>query len=211
MINGRVEHNASAYVDSYSGLPFVDVHAVDHTRMNESFYSIGFDALEKKGDTWQSELSQYDPSHKRIIIEDARHADKNTPPLLPMKHDTLNQVPFPVEDGLSILFFARANIRSGKEVHLPTIVYGKQGITHFWFQKRTEYEEIDALKNKKIRVVPFEGKAEFEGIFGLTGDFKGSCSDDAAAIPIKAELGVLIGSVNIELIRWNRPGWIPPE
>jgi hypothetical protein len=45
----------------------------------------------------------------------------------------------------------------------------------------------------------------------MTGDFVGWFSDDAAAVPIKGKLKVLLGNVTVELIRWNRKGWNPPQ
>ena len=211
IVDGQVQHNASAYVDSYDGLPFVDLHAIDHTQMDDTFYSRGFSAIEKKGDHWQSDKSHYDILHKLLIIEKAMHEDKHSPPMSAPTFDTLHLHGPAVEDGLSIFFFARANIRSEGTMRVPTVVYGIQGTTHFSFQNTIEYEEIDAWKDKKIRVVPLEGKAEFEGLFGFTGDFKGWFSDDAAAIPIKAELRVILGSVKLEFIKWKRNGWTPPQ
>jgi hypothetical protein len=59
--------------------------------------------------------------------------------------------------------------------------------------------------------VGFDGRADFVGIFGLTGGFEGWFSNDEARVPIMAKMKVLIGSVTIELMRWNRPGWTPPR
>jgi hypothetical protein len=220
IVDGQVQHNAIGYVDSYDGLPFVDLHAIDHTQMDDTLYSRGFSAIEKKGDRWQSDKSRYEPSSKLLIIEKAAHQGKRSPPLATPTVDTVKLHAFPVQDGLSIFYFARASIRrvlslSGnpgkRALHVPTVVYGKEGTTHLRIQKKTEYENIGAWKDKKIRVIPVEGTADFEGLYGFTGDFKGWFSDDPATIPIKAELKVIIGSVRLELIKWKREGWIPPE
>ena len=45
----------------------------------------------------------------------------------------------------------------------------------------------------------------------LHGRVVGSTSDDDAAVPIVANMKVIIGSVRLELKRWNRPGWVPPS
>ena len=210
MVEGKLRHNASAVIDSYDGLPFVDLHVIDHTEMDESLYSKGFDALEKKGDRWESQKSHYDFSKKLLVTEKALHADKHSQAIASPSFDTLHLSSTSIQDGLSILYFARASTRNPRQVRVPTVVYEKEGATLFQVQNKTEYEEIDAWKDKKIRVVPVEGKAEFEGLFGFTGDFKGWFSDDVAAIPIKAELKVTIGSVKLELIKWKRNGWTPP-
>jgi hypothetical protein len=70
--------------------------------------------------------------------------------------------------------------------------------------------EIDAVEYP-IDTIEFDGRAEFVGIFGLTGGFSGWFSNDEAAIPIVAKMKVILGSVRVELKRWNRPGWVPPR
>jgi hypothetical protein len=45
----------------------------------------------------------------------------------------------------------------------------------------------------------------------LTGYFQGWFSNDETFIPIVAEMKVIIGNVKLELVKWNRKGWNPPE
>jgi hypothetical protein len=127
-----------------------------------------------------------------------------------------------VQDGLSILYFTRYIVRENRllhttgygrapdEIRVPTVVYGKEGITRFTLAKEPEYVEMAAVKNRKVRTIPFDGRAEFKGLFGLNGDFQGWCTDDAASVPVRAELKVILGSVRVELIWWRRRGWSPP-
>ena len=44
----------------------------------------------------------------------------------------------------------------------------------------------------------------------LVVTFQGFFSDDEAAVPIRAEAKVIVGSIVVELEEWERPGWIPP-
>jgi hypothetical protein len=112
-------------------------------------------------------------------------------------------------DGLSIGYMPRRFIRSHQRLDVPTILNGKLGLTTFFFDGRTTQAEIEALESP-VRVVEVRGTTNAEGIYGMTGDFVGWFSDDAAAVPIKGELKVLIGSVTVELVRWNSGGWTPP-
>ncbi len=210
IVNGETVCHAAAYIDSYEGLPFVDLHAIDHTDMDSLTDSRGYHAMEKRDDGWRFETSWYDLPHKKVFIETFTQKERKVAPGTVGKIDTLAFDGSMLEDGLSILYFARKNIHSDRAIVVPTLVYGKLGRTHFSLPATRDQEEIDALKDKKIRVVRFDGKAEFKGLFGLTGDFKGWFSDDVAAVPIKAEMKVIIGSVKIELIEWRRPGWNPP-
>ena len=56
-----------------------------------------------------------------------------------------------------------------------------------------------------------DGKANFIGVFGLTGGFRGWFSDDAERVPIIAKLNVLVGSVTLELKEWKHGNWNPPK
>jgi hypothetical protein len=70
--------------------------------------------------------------------------------------------------------------------------------------------EIDAVKYP-VETIEFDGRADFVGIFGLTGGFSGWFSNDEAAVPIIAKMKVILGSIRLELVKWNRPGWVPPR
>src|ERR1041385_6087264 len=205
----QIHHNAVAYIDSYDDVPFVDLHAIDHTEMSNEFYSLGFRFFEKKKDRWLSEKSSYDKQNKRLIIEKGWQAEVQSPIEGPLTYDTLSVKENPFHDGLSILFFARANIHRNQTVQVPTIVYGKIGRTIFEHRNTKTTLGVDAFDHP-VRVVELEGRAKFEGLLGMTGDFKGWFSDDIAAIPIKAELQVVLGSVTLELKSWKRKDWKPP-
>ena len=56
-----------------------------------------------------------------------------------------------------------------------------------------------------------DGVSYFKAVFGLTGDFSGWFSNDAAHIPLKAKLEVEIGNVTLELKSWKRKNWSPPK
>ena len=67
--SGQPVYHTVAYIDSYSGLPFVDLHAIDHTNFDTLFYSRGFRSSDKKDDGWKTEQSAYDFPHHRVFIE----------------------------------------------------------------------------------------------------------------------------------------------
>jgi hypothetical protein len=62
-----------------------------------------------------------------------------------------------------------------------------------------------------ISSVYLEGYSYFTAVFGLTGDFSGWFSNDAARVPLKAKLKVKIGNVTLELKSWKRKSWKPPQ
>ena len=77
--DGSIEHHAAGYIDSYDGIPFVDLHTIDHTQMDSMFYSRGFSALEKKKEQWVTEKSHFDRLHRTLIIEKSSQKDKTSP------------------------------------------------------------------------------------------------------------------------------------
>ncbi|MFI5252159.1 MAG: DUF3108 domain-containing protein [Bacteroidota bacterium] len=209
-INGETRYHATGFVDSYEGIPFVDIHVIDSTDMNTSYYSEGFHAFENTDDGWIEESSHYDLDRHTILIEKLFRKELHSPSLADPKYDTVKNVDFDILDGLSMLYFARAHVRGGGRMNVSTVVYGKQGKTELIFTEERKLEEIDVLKQKKIRVVGLKGTAHFRGLYGMTGDFRGWFTDDVAAVPVKAELGLVIGNVNIELIWWRRHHWQLP-
>lgn len=205
----QVRHTAVVFIDSYGGLPFVDVHAIDYTEMDSAFYSRAFHSVEKRNDEWLVMKYHYNLSEKILIVEETWQRDLLSLPYAPSTFDTLKIEQEWFQDGLSLLYFTRQNARLGKPIRVPTMIYGTTGTTLFHFTNKKTTVKIDASKDR-VRVVEFEGKAGFKGLFGLTGNFKGWLSDDGAAVPIKAKTKVILGSIKIELKEWERSGWTPP-
>jgi hypothetical protein len=96
-------------------------------------------------------------------------------------------------------------------MNIPCLVTEQKVNTYIDFtNQQRQTVTLDAV-DYPVDVIGFEGTAEFVGIFGLTGDFEGWFSNDDARIPIVAKMKVIIGSVTLDLVSWNRPGWTPPR
>jgi hypothetical protein len=203
------DFHAEAFIDSYEGLPMVDLHSVHFSVMDSSFYSRGSRSLEKKGEQWWGLDYHYDLPARKILIDETYQKDPYTTPTSRQTKDTLNLPDANFIDGLSIGFFPRRFVQTNQTVVVPTILYGKLGNTTFYFNRKVVDEDIDAL-DRPVRAVEVEGTTDVEGIFGMTGDFVGWFSDDSLGVPIKGKLKVLLGNVTVELIKWNRKGWNPP-
>lgn len=113
-------------------------------------------------------------------------------------------------EGTSLFFYTRHAALKREKCIVPTVVKGQMMTTSLEYAAETEEFEIDAWE-EPIRVRRYAGVADWEGATsaGLTGDFTGWLSDDSAAIPVKAELKIFLGSIDIELERWSRAGWRP--
>ncbi len=199
-----------AEIDSYEGLPFVDLHSVHSSAMDTLFFSRSSSSLDKSDGQWKGLEYLYNPAEEQLVVEETIRKDPSSAPDSRRVRDTLRHVSRAFEDGLSIAYYPRARIHTVQEVDVPTILYGKLGITTFHFTNKKTTENIDAFP-QPVRVIQVEGTTTAEGIYGMTGDLTGWFSDDSAAVPIKGKLKVLIGNVTLELIQWKRAGWTPPH
>jgi hypothetical protein len=201
---------AVAYINSRSGLPFVDIHMVAYTEMDSSFNSLSSYSYEKQDGGWEKVLYRYYLLEKKIIVEEASQETLESSSQHSVVCDTLRITKVPIQDGISLVFLGRHLSHVQDSISYPTVSNGKLGETQFYPLRPHSKVNIKAWE-KSIHVVELSGKMKLEGILGLTGDFKGWFSNDAAAIPITAEMKVILGSVKIELKQWNRKGWNPPE
>jgi hypothetical protein len=196
-------YDAKAYIDSYRGIPFVDLHATFESRMDTTVCSHGFVGKVKQDNQWDFARYNFDYPHQRVIMEiGARDT-------VVARRESL-QVDGAQQDGLSLFFFAREHLFSGKKVNIPGVVKEQKVNTFIDFSKERTSVEVDAIEYP-VDVTKFEGQLDFEGIYGLTGGFTGWFSNDEARIPILAKMRVIVGSVTVELMKWNRPGWTPPR
>ncbi len=200
----RTTYRATAYIDSYKGVPLVNLHAVYENIMDQTNYSMRFEARHKDSHQWISEVYRFDYPRKTIIVDQGPWKSPQIEQRDTLRIDTLSQ------DGLSVFYLARHDLFSPRRIDIPTVVNRKKGTTHIAFPGERTKEEIEAVKYP-IDLIHFEGEAGFVGIFGLTGGFEGWFSNDAARVPIIAKMKVLIGNVRIELVSWKRAGWVPPR
>ena len=196
-------YDGKALIDSYNGLPFVNLHATFESVIDSSVFSRSFLGKTKDGDHWEFARYLFDYGRERIVTE-VGYRDTSIE-----KRDTL-ALDGPCHDGLSLFFYARHQLYAGKAMNIPAVVKEKKVNTYIDFQGKRTTVEVDAIPYP-VDVIEFQGTADFVGIFGLTGDFEGWFSNDDARVPILAKMKVIIGSVTLELMSWKRPGWSPPR
>ncbi|MGA7723397.1 MAG: DUF3108 domain-containing protein [Ignavibacteriaceae bacterium] len=203
-IDGQNYYSTIAYMDSYSGIPFVNLHMIYETTMNPKYYSTFFRGIVKKEEytTFTEYYTDYSKSKIRI------KKGKVKPYQLWTDSTTSEKQEF--QDGLSILYFARMFSGSGKSVNLLCFVNEKKSNTYMTSYSQVSGVSIDAL-DYDVSCVRLDGTMNFVSVFGLTGYFEGWFSNDEASIPIVAKLKVILGNVRVELKSWKRPGWIPPK
>jgi len=199
-----VVYTGQANIDSYNNIPFVDLHAVYDNLIHETVHSEWFQSRLRGDNGWDTVTYSYDYPGKSLFV-----ATRPSPGDGVNIDDTLSVDSY-YQDGLSLFYYARHGVKKKSLVTVPTVVNEKKGTTTFNFLAERTSAEIDAVEYP-VDVVYFKGHAGFVGIYGLTGDFEGWFSNDDARIPILARMKVLIGSVRIELMKWKRGQWNPPE
>lgn len=202
-VDNRTVSFSRALIDSYRGIPFVDLHAVFESFIDHSMFSRRFMGKIKQDDTWDFSRYHFDYERNHVIVEMGRQDT------VIAQVETV-AVDGPYQDGLSLFFLARDGLFGRSSVRVPTMIKEKRGYTTISFSGRQSSVEIDAY-DYPIDVVEFDGTMDFIGIWGLTGDFEGWFSNDEARVPIKAKMKVIIGSVTVELMDYKRPGWAPPR
>ncbi|GIV56959.1 MAG: hypothetical protein KatS3mg040_1727 [Candidatus Kapaibacterium sp.] len=197
---GKPAVKCKAFIDSRPGIPFLSLHVVYESWMEPTaLASLQFVAQNKESGEYTKYTFDYD--QRRISTAtwmDRQKTDERT------FNITRKYV-----DGLTILYAARQLLYSKRTAWIPTIVREDTAWTKINFTGKVVPTTIDAV-SYPVRTVYFDGEANWTGVYGVTGYFEGWFSDDDARIPIKAKMKLYLGSADIELISWKRPGWSPP-
>jgi len=201
----KVTYKTIAYKDSYRGIPFIDLHEIYESTLNQNIFSYKFRARSKTRSGTQYVIYDFDYPNRKAYFE---HGKLDSVKIIE-KYDTLNLKGY-CQDGLSLFYFSRQNLYSGGSVNIPTVVNEKLSNTTINFYNKRTSVNIDAIKYP-VDVIEFDGRADFEGIYGFKGIFEGWFSNDEARIPILAKMEVIIGKVRIELMSWKKKNWIPPR
>jgi hypothetical protein len=206
--NGRTVYKTRALIDSNPSLGWlVNLHVQFTSEMDGGVYSYFWLADDSSKKEVNFRRFRIDYENKRAYFERGKRLSANERNV--EFRDTI-AVTDQCQDGLSLFFYAREHVREQNQMRIPTLIDNKLVNTYINFMNKREDADIDAV-DYPVDVVAFDGKADYVGIFGLTGGFRGWFSNDDAQIPIVARMNVILGSVKIELQKWNRPGWQPPK
>jgi len=200
-INNKSVYKAIAYIDSYPDLPLVSLHQIYESYIDSSLFPLKFFAEIFGDDTVFVEYNFRD--HSRIDMKKGKY-DGSRPWL-----DSTTYINHRMQDGLSLLYFARMNFGEQRTVTIPCFVNEKEERTLINYYNDRESVSIDAV-DYEIDCRKLDGNTDFVSVYGLTGDFEGWFSNDSFSVPILAKMNVLIGSISLELTKWNEKLWNPP-
>ncbi len=196
-------YSAIAFIDSYSGLPFVDLHQIYETKFNKNQIPIYFKGTILGKDTTYT-IYNFDYRKRKV------HVLKGSKTKNEIWTDSTASLDREYLDGLSLFYFARMRTGIKGTYNTPVFINEKPERTTFNCYDKSEDISINSV-DYPIDCVYLLGETEFKGIFGLTGAFEGWFSNDKHAVPIYAKLKVIIGNVTVELKKWKKSEWQPPR
>jgi hypothetical protein len=202
-VDQKIIYKSIAHIDSYEGLPFVNLHQIYESWFDSTLHPVYFQALMFYEDDTSYTKYLFKEDNLVHILKGKLHKQKAS-------LDTVIHLGSGYHDGLSILFFARFNFDRNENVVIPCFINEDTASTIINFYFDQENVSLDAV-GYEIDCVRIDGETGFTGIFGLTGYFEGWFTNDEYKVPVAAELEVIIGHISIELIEWKRDKWQPPE
>jgi Protein of unknown function (DUF3108). len=203
-VNGKHFYKTICYINSYSSVPFVSLHQIYESKLNNEFFSDFFRGLVKDKEYTTYTEYYFDYKSGKLKVRKG----KVKPP--EVWTDSVTTVDKQYQDGLSIFYYARMNTGQNKTVLLPCFVNEKKVKTTINFHKNVSAVSCPAVKYD-IACNSLDGVTDFVSVFGLTGRFEGWFTNDKAAIPIVASMKVIIGNVTVKLKQYKRNGWNPPK
>lgn len=201
-INNIPVYKTVAYIDSYPDLPFVSIHQVYESYIDSTYFPLRFFARIFGDDTTIVKYSFI--GHSKIEMKKGKLGNNY------LWIDTTVSVQKRFQDGLSILFYAMMNAGRERTMIVPCFVNEKEETAKINYYSEREPVAIDSVEYE-IDCLRLDGETDFVSVYGLSGYFEGWFSNDTFSVPIIAKMHVLIGSVTLELIRWNKELWIPPS
>jgi hypothetical protein len=205
IINGKTYYSTIAYIDSYSGIPFVNLHQIYESKVNENLYSGYFRGIVKEEEysTFTEYYFDYE-KNKKIRIKKGKVKPYQ------LWNDSTTSADKYYQDGLSIFYFARMKLGKKLSEDIPCYVKEDKVNTHINFYTERFPVSVDAV-DYDIDCLRLDGNTDFVSVFGLTGYFEGWFTNDEASVPVVAKMKVIIGNVTLELKSWKRNGWKPPK
>lgn len=212
LIGKTVYHGIPAYriiarINSYSGIPFVDYHAVYETYADAKTLTCLYTYnLQKEKNGWLRTNYSFDFLRKRLDWSQDQDG-------VITKQDTLF-LDREYTDGLSFYYFVREACQkaNGKKTKLtiPIVSDTVLSAVDMTINESREACKVPAF-DYPIESYRMSGHINFIGTFGVTGDFIGWVSADSAEVPLKGDLKVIIGSIVVKLKDITGRDWVPPR
>ncbi len=193
-IDDRPAYHCILYMDSNPSLPFVNLHDTYESWVDEDIYSRRFVAWENKSDykIYTRYDMNYDEQNVHIIMKKVTETDT----IVTLDSIAALETQRKVQDGLSILFYARAMVKYKKMMSAPVFAFNALKYTFINFTGEQKKVEVQDTKYKAFYL---DGYLKFVGIAGVKDGFKGWFSPDMQSVPLQAHMEAFIGHVTLQL------------
>lgn len=203
--DGVPAYRLRAYIDSYSGIPFVNLHAVYETYADaRTFMCLFTSNSEKRGDDWIYTSFHFDFTKNIVKWEQSKDGEIIKSVIFPIDH--------PYTDGVSFFYYLREYSRNANErktsFSIPIVVDSTRSSVDLTINEEREPCDVAAF-DFPMDSYRMSGHINFQGFFGVSGDFVGWMSADSAEIPLKGNIKVILGSVVVRLKDIKRENWKP--
>ncbi len=198
-LHGRPVYLCRMHMKS-SGIPFINFDDVYESYIDEEVYSHRLESWEKQSDHILYTHYEMNYADRKIYMHMEKRFETDTVAIL----DSSVALTERVQDGLSLLFYARANVKKKQGEDVTVFSFNDYRKTFINFTGKLE--EVKS-KGKDVMGYYLDGKMKFVGIAGLKEDFKGWFSPEPQHVPLHAKMKVIVGSVRLNLEEWkNWPG-----
>ena len=199
-IDNKLVYHTKMFIDSNPLIFFVNMHSVFDSYIDTDFYPHLFIADEKiDGITYKTRYRfSYSDSLIDIKMTDVKDTTHTIEKKLPLNEK--------VQDGMSMIFYARGNVHLKKTEKLTAFLEARKGKLDIHFSGKDKKIEINSI-DSKMETYGVHGKAYFKAIAGFGGKYRGWFATDNRRPPLKAEMKVFIGKVKVELESWKK--WEP--
>ena len=181
-------------------VPFLDSKdVVDDVIDSSAVCLMRFEEHGHDGEKKMERTFTYDPVQKSISYSDETVKERIIPDVRPFS------------DALTLFFNLRAWNGSGGKYFFPMRGHGPEKLVSCYFTRNEKEQECPAFEDKEIQTYVVDGRAEMgdSAPLGASGKFTAYITKDEAAIPIRIEMKIAIGSISLVLDKAERAGWQP--
>ena len=191
-IDGQNSYHVRLRIDSNPRLFFIDMHSQFDSYLLDNAYPLLLICQETIDGVDYSSRYEFDYTTNTLGVhyEGVDNPGVQIERLIPFTEQ--------LQDGMSMIFYARLNCHQQKKEQLTVFYEAREGKLDISFNGLSDSITI----SKAIDPNPtyyLDGKAHFKAIAGFRDDFEGWFSSDARRIPLAARMKVFIGSVYLEL------------
>ncbi len=198
--DGVKTYQTQLKIDSNPWLFFVNMHSTFNSYLLENLYPRLLICEEEIDNDEYKSRYEFDYKKGEIIVhyEGIENPDKIIDKIFPLNKK--------LQDGMSIIYYARANCHLEKSEQLDVFHAAQEGTLNINLTGQTDSVKVSFIDGN-VPAYYINGEAHFKAIAGFGGEFEGWFSLDEQRVPLSSRMEVFIGSVYLELEEYKN--WNP--